>query len=100
MSRVLDASITLSWRFVDESRPAADAILYRVAASGAVATALWPLEVANALQMGVRRGRIKLAYFELSLRDFAKLPVEIEAATINRAWTDTVALARALDLSM
>ena len=100
MSLVLDASVTLSWRFRDESTATADAVLLRVAANGAVAPSVWLLEVANALQTAARRGRVTPAYLDQSLRELEKLPVEIEAASMHRAWTDTLALARAHGLSL
>ena len=41
MSLVIDASLTVTWYFEDETTPAADAILDRVAAAGAVVPTLW-----------------------------------------------------------
>ena len=40
MSLVLDSSVTLSWYFEDESTPASQAVLHRVASQGAVAPTL------------------------------------------------------------
>jgi len=49
MSPVIDASLTLAWFFEDERTPAADSVLDEVATTGALAPALWRLEVANGL---------------------------------------------------
>ena len=57
VSLVLDASLALAWYFHDEATPVTDAILDRVAETGAVVPALWRLELANGLQTAVRRGR-------------------------------------------
>ena len=57
---VLDASIALSWCFADEATPATDALLDRLADEEAAAPALWRLEVANALAMAERRGRLSV----------------------------------------
>ena len=53
MSFVLDRSVTLAWCFEDERSDATDALLRQAAVSGAVAPGLWPLEVLNALAMGM-----------------------------------------------
>ena len=62
LSIVIDASLTMAWYFDDESTPATDALLDRVASAGAVVPGLWRLEVANAFQMAVRRQRIDAVY--------------------------------------
>jgi predicted nucleic acid-binding protein len=58
---VLDASIALAWCFADEATPATDALLDRLADEEAIAPALWRIEVANALAMAERRGRLSVA---------------------------------------
>ena len=58
---VLDASVALAWCFADEATPATDVLLDRLADEDAVAPALWGLEVANALTMAERRGRLSVA---------------------------------------
>ena len=50
--------MTLSWYFEDERSAAGDAILDRVTETGAIVPSLWRYEVANGLQMAVRRKRI------------------------------------------
>ena len=67
MSVVIDSSITLAWFFADERTAAADAVLTQVAESGALAPSLWRLEVANALQMAVRRNRIDSSFRDATL---------------------------------
>jgi predicted nucleic acid-binding protein len=62
VSLVIDSSITLSWCFEDERTDVTTTLLYRVAETGALVPALWRLEVANGLQVAVRRGRIDAAY--------------------------------------
>ncbi len=46
----------------NESTPAIDAVMLQVANEGAVAPALWRVEVANGLQTALRRKRIDEAY--------------------------------------
>jgi len=100
MSVVIDSSMTLAWFFEDERSAAADAVLSRVAASGAVAPSLWRLEVANALQMAVRRNRIDAVFRDASLADLRALEVTIDAETDRQAWATTLHLAERCRLTL
>ena len=93
MSVVIDSSITLAWLFEDERSAKADAVLHQVTESGAVAPSLWRLEVANALQMAVKRKRITAAFRDASLADLRRLAVDIDPETDHRAWATTLHLA-------
>jgi hypothetical protein len=62
VSLVLDPSLALSWYFEDERTAEADALLDRVVEEGAVVPALWRLEIANGLQMAMRRKRIDAVF--------------------------------------
>lgn len=93
MSLVVDSSVALTWCFEDERTPATVAVLDRLAQAGAVAPALWPLEVLNALAMAERRKRLTaLQRHHLTgfLRD---LPITLDAETAAQAWTATARLA-------
>lgn len=81
MSLVLDASLTLTWYFDDETTPATEAVLDQVADRGAVVPALWRLEVANAFQSALRRRRITTLYRDESLSELALLPITIDGHT-------------------
>ncbi|MBL8667443.1 MAG: hypothetical protein JNM48_08280 [Rhodospirillales bacterium] len=48
MSVVIDASLTLTWYFEDETTPATEAVLDEVSQAGALVPTVWRLEVANA----------------------------------------------------
>jgi predicted nucleic acid-binding protein len=93
VSLVLDSSLTLAWLFADESTPAVAAILDRVARSGAWAPSLWWLEVANSLQVGVRRGRITESFRDQTLADLGYLPIRLDPETAQHAWSTTLQLA-------
>jgi len=58
MKFVLDGSITGSWCFADESTPASDAVLQILRSGEAEVPSIWPTEVANAILMAAKRGRI------------------------------------------
>ena len=93
MRAVIDSSITLAWLFADKRTPAADAVLEQVSESGATVPSLWRLEVANALQMAVRKKRIDTSFRDASLADLRALDVEIDGDTDQHAWRGTLALA-------
>jgi predicted nucleic acid-binding protein len=56
---VVDASVALSWSFEDERTPYARRVLETLRRDGAVAPAIWPLEVTNAMLSAMRKGRIE-----------------------------------------
>lgn len=60
---------------------------------GAWVPALWRLEVANVLEMGVRRGRHDAAFRDASLADLALLPIRTDPETDRQAWSATLRLA-------
>jgi predicted nucleic acid-binding protein len=93
LSLVLDSSVTLSWCFEDERTAATVATLENVAANGAVAPSLWPLEVLNGLAMAERRNRLTAAQRETLSGFLASLPVTIDHETSAQAWTVTAHLA-------
>lgn len=100
MSLVLDCSVTLAWLLPDEQSAPAQAVLDRIVASRAWVPSLWRLEVANSLQMAVRRKRIDFAFRDASLADLALLNVQIDPDTSGFAWTDTLRLADAHGLTL
>jgi predicted nucleic acid-binding protein len=97
---VIDASLTLSWYFEDERPPAADAVLDQVGTSGAVVPSLWRLEIANGLQVAIRRQRIDVAFRDLALTNLARLPITIDADTDAHVWTTTLQLADRFQLTI
>jgi predicted nucleic acid-binding protein len=100
MILVLDASLALSWYFEDERTPAADALLDQVANAGAVVPALWRLEVANGLQIAVRRNRIVPAFRDKALAELALMSITVDPDTDNYAWTTSLHLADRFQLTL
>lgn len=100
MTVVIDSSLTLTWFFEDERTDATLALLDRVQQSGAVVPTLWRLEVANALQMGIRRGRIDAAYRDASLLDLSALDITVDADGNDFAWSTTLRLADRFRLTL
>ena len=90
----------MAWYFEDESTPATDELLDRVADTGALVPAMWRLEVANAFQTAVRRQRIDAVYRDASLAELALMPITIDADTNTYAWSATLRLAERFSLTV
>jgi hypothetical protein len=93
VSLVLDSSATLGWIYLDESAAAAREIFTAVATSGAWVPSIWRLEVANGLQIGVRRRRIDRRFRDRALSDLARLDILVAPETDAYAWNSTLRLA-------
>jgi predicted nucleic acid-binding protein len=65
----------------------------QVSESGAWVPGLWRLEVANILEMGVRKGRNDAEFRDASLADLALLEIRVDPETDGRAWGATARLA-------
>ena len=100
MSLVLDGSVVLAWCFEDERTPATRDVLDAVSSGGAVVPSLWRLEVANGLQVGVRRRRIEEWRRDALLGSLALLNIAVDVETDARAWSDTLRLADRFGLTL
>lgn len=96
---VLDGSVTMVWGFEDEADEYAEAILERMPDLQAHVPSLWPLEVANALLVGERRRRITSAETARFIAILGAFPITVDDQTVAHAWSDTMHLARAHNLS-
>ena len=92
MSIVLDSSATLAWVYADEITLPIRHVFNLVSENGAWVPGLWKLEVANILEMGVRRGRHDAAFRDSTLADLAFLPISVDAQTDRQAWGATLQL--------
>ncbi len=93
MSLVLDSSVALASVINLETTPAVLQVLDLVIANGAWVPSLWRIEVANVLEMGVRRKR-----FDASLRSkrwpiLSCFPITVDPETEQHAWGATLQLA-------
>ncbi len=93
MSLVLDSSMAVAFTIEDERTAAVFALMSRVSDEGGMVPSLWRLEVANALQVAVRRKRITPEVREGNLSDLRALPIEIDRETDAQAWSSTLRLA-------
>ncbi|MGB8363078.1 MAG: type II toxin-antitoxin system VapC family toxin [Rhizomicrobium sp.] len=93
MSLVLDSSATLAWVYSDEITDSIRHVFDLLSEDGAWVPGLWKLEVANILEMGVRRGRHDRAFRDATLADLAVLPISLDPETDRQAWGATAQLA-------
>jgi len=100
LSLILDSSATLAWSFPDERTEAIVELFLFIANSGAIVPELWRLEVANVLNVGIRRSRISKVDRQGILFDLQSLPIAIDGETGMYAWTKTLDLADAHHLTV
>jgi predicted nucleic acid-binding protein len=78
MPLVLDASMTMSWCFADESTPASRRVLDLLLDSYAEVPALWSFEVANVLAVNEKRQRLTKAASVEFLQKLSGLDIRID----------------------
>ena len=100
MSMVLDSSATLAWVYADEITEPIRHVFNLVSENGAWVPGLWKLEVANILEMGVRRGRHDAVFRNSTLADLAILPINVDAETDRQAWGATLRLSERFRLTL
>ena len=98
MSIVLDSSVALTW-FLRDELPERE-LRKRIALEGAVAPILWQWEVAIALLMSERRGRLSPSDRAAAFGDLRALPIEIDEDSFTHAWAGTFAIALAHRLTI
>jgi len=99
MPLVLDSSISLVWAFEDEDDPLAAAVVQMLDGDVARVSAIWPLEMTNALLAGERRGRItddEIRRFRSFLRT---ITIEVDLPSISTTFDIVLGLALQLNLS-
>lgn len=94
MTFVLDASMTLSWHFIDEQSPARLAIADRAAAESVVVPALWFSELANGAIFAERKGRTTAAATADLLDLVRQLDVEVDVQADHHALHTLMSIAR------
>lgn len=100
MSLVLDSSVALAWCFEDERTEAIRAVLDVVVERGAVVPSLWRYEVANGLQMAVRRNRIDAAFRDRALANLSDVEILADDDSDALVWPATTKLAELYGLTV
>jgi len=76
---VLDASVTLCWLFEDQATAYTDLVLDRLGGGdGAVAPAIWPFEIANAVAVAERRKLVNPAQAVAFLQTLGQLSIAVD----------------------
>lgn len=96
---VLDASTALAWAFDDECDDRAIQLLESLRSAEARVPHIWGLEVANALVMAERRGRIAADQSRRFMRLLLDLPIAVEPVERRRPLEELPRLARTHGLS-
>jgi len=82
---VLDASVVINWLLPDEYDPRADRLLGEMPGRPTITTALWPLQVINALRWAVARDRVSIDDARLMIDSLNDLPVSFDEPTLTTA---------------
>jgi predicted nucleic acid-binding protein len=93
VSLVLDSSITVAWLYREEATRSVDELFEDLIEASAWVPALWHLEVANVLQVGIRRGRHAADFRDRVLSDLSEFPIHVDSETARQAWGATARLA-------
>jgi predicted nucleic acid-binding protein len=96
---VLDASLTLAWVFDEEETERSREVLRQTLEHVVVVPSVWPLEVANAVLIGVCSGRFTEDEALLFVEALAGLDVEVDEQAHRIAFVDLMPLAREHGLS-
>jgi predicted nucleic acid-binding protein len=99
MPLVLDSSISLVWAFDDEDNEQAASVVHLLDSDVARVSAIWPLEMTNALVTGERRGRINesgITRFRSFLRTIS---IEVDPPSISTSFDVILDLARQYNLT-
>jgi predicted nucleic acid-binding protein len=91
---VVDASVALSWCFLDEATPTTKKLLETAATAQIAVPAWWYLEITNALYFAERKGRIeptKIAEFIALLESFS---IDVDNDGPLRAFSHLLPLCR------
>lgn len=96
---VLDCSVAMRWCFHDDATTYAEQILRHLSNAEAWVPSLWSLEVANVLLVGERRHRLTPADSSRFVSLLQTLPIQTDAETASRSWSDALPVARSHRLS-
>ena len=91
---MIDNSVVLSWIFEDEHSKESQDTLNELIKNYAYVPSLWPFELANALYVAEKKGRIKEADAMIFIKNLKNLPVFIETNNFDNITKDILSLSR------
>jgi predicted nucleic acid-binding protein len=97
---VVDASVTLAWLITGEATTYTNAIRSRLRIEPAHVPPIWSYEVANALVVAERRGRMTQAQVTEAVQRLDDLTVIVELNALGRVRRDVLILSRQLNLTV
>jgi predicted nucleic acid-binding protein len=97
---VLDASATIARYHHDEVTLPVLQAFDKVERTGALVPPFWRIEIANVLQMKVRKGRYDATERDRILQDISDLPIVVDPSSSEHVWTGTLRLAHRYDLTV
>jgi predicted nucleic acid-binding protein len=93
-SCVVDASVAMSWCFLDEATPAARKLLAGISDSAILVPAWWYIEITNVLVLAERKGRITADQVAEFTALIEALDVEVDNESPQRAFSHLLPLCR------
>jgi predicted nucleic acid-binding protein len=91
---VIDASVAMTWLFLDETTAATQRLLKELSNRAAVVPALWYLEIANALALAERKGRVSPRETDDFIAVLASARIEVDNEAPARAFSHLLPLCR------
>jgi predicted nucleic acid-binding protein len=96
---VIDASTALAWCFPDEASEYAEGVLVALEGRRILVPAVWGLELANAIAVGERRGRLAANEVEVFLELLENLDIDQDVAAVIETIRSARMHARKYELS-
>ena len=99
---VLDNSVAMRWLLAslkESDQAYAEAVLQSLAETEALVPHLWHLEATNVLIGAEKRGDLKTEEVERFIIQLEALPIQIDPLTSHQAFSRTLSLSRAYNLS-
>ena len=99
---VLDNSVAMRWLLAslkESDQAYAEAVLQSLAETEALVPHLWRLEATNVLIGAEKRGDLKTGEVERFITQLEALPIQIDPLTSHQAFSRTLSLSRAYNLS-
>lgn len=99
---VLDNSVAMRWLLAslkESDQAYAEAVLQSLAETEALVPHLWHLEATNVLIGAEKRGDLKTGEVERFITQLEALPIQIDPLTSHQAFSRTLSLSRAYNLS-
>lgn len=96
---VLDCSVTMAWCFEDEVCDYTETALDLLDDKGAIAPAIWPLEVTNVLLMASKRKRLPPAKAAAFIDRLSDLPIYVANSKALSSVSSILNLGHELDIT-